>query len=568
MDKKDVAAALEEIAQWMELAGENAFKTRSYVNGARRIEQLDEDITTLVHEKRLRDIPGIGEALEQKIVELVSTGKLGFLEELRSQFPPTIAELFSIPGLGPKRIKLLYDTLGVDSLDTLEQACQDGRLATVKGLSDKMAAKILEGIAFSREHSGHHLVSSGHNAALALLAHLDGHPALGRIEIGGSLRRRKEVIKDVDLVASSTDPAALMKHFVAYPEVKTVTGHGDTKSSIVLSSGIACDLRVVPEEAFPYTVLHFTGSKDHNVVLRQRAKERDLKLNEYGLFRGDDTLVECADETAIYAALDLPFLPPEIREDAGEFELTATPVLVSQEDLRGIFHCHTTYSDGVNSVEEMARATQERGYQYLLLCDHSQSAAYANGLSPERLAQQAEEIDAVNARLNDFRILKGIESDIRNDGSLDYEDDVLRRLDLVVASVHSKLEMNEAEATKRVLKAIEHPCTDILGHPTGRLLLRREGFPLNWDRIFDACVANTVAIEINANPHRLDIDWRLIRRGQEKGVLFSIGPDAHRIEGLDCVYFGLGIARKGWLKPEDLLNTRSVEELMRWRKPR
>lgn len=568
MDKKEVAAALEEIAVWMELAGENTFKTRSYVNGARRVEQLEEDIATLVRQGRLREVPGIGEALEQKITELVTTGKLEYLDELRAQFPPTIPELFGIPGLGPKRIKLLHDSLGVDSLEALSAVCLDGRLATVKGFSAKMVAKILEGIEFVRVHSGQHLVSTGHNVALALLAHLDGHPALVRIDLGGSLRRRKEVIKDIDLVASATDAPALMAHFVAFPGTKKVLGHGDTKSTIQLENGISCDLRVVEDAQYPFALMHFTGSKEHNVVMRQRAKEYGLKLNEYGLFRDDEVLISCADETAIYAALGLPFVPPELREARGEFELTATPALVTQADLRGVFHCHTTYSDGVNSVEEMARATQERGYSYLLLCDHSQSAAYANGLSPARVAQQGAEIDAVNAGLTDFRILKGIESDIRNDGSLDYEDDLLRSLDLVVVSVHSKLEMDEAEATRRVLRAIEHPCTDILGHPTGRLLLRREGYPLDWEQIFDACVANGVAIEINANPHRLDIDWRLIRRGRDKGVIYSIGPDAHRIEGLDCVYFGLGIARKGWLEAADVLNTRTVEELMRWRKPR
>ncbi|NJL72860.1 MAG: hypothetical protein HC888_15555 [Candidatus Competibacteraceae bacterium] len=301
----------------------------------------------------------------------------------------------------------------MDSLDSLAAVCQDGRLATVKGFSGKMAAKILEGIEFVRAHSGQHLVSTGHNVALSLLAHLDGHPALVRIDLGGSLRRRKEVIKDIDLVASATDAPALMAHFIAYPGTKKILGHGDTKSTIQLENGLSCDLRVVEDAQFPFALMHFTGSKEHNVVMRQRAKDRDLKLNEYGLFRDDDDLVACADETAIYAALGLPFVPPELREARGEFELTVTPALVTQADLRGVFHCHTTYSDGVNSVEEMARATQERGYSYLLLCDHSQSAAYANGLSPERVAQQGAEIDAVNACLTDFRVLKGIESDIR-----------------------------------------------------------------------------------------------------------------------------------------------------------
>lgn len=357
-----------------------------------------------------------------------------------------------------------------------------------------------------------------------------------------------------------------MQYFVDAPDVAQVIGHGETKSSVRFASGISADLRVVEAKEFPYTLLHFTGSKEHNVVLRQRAKERGLKLNEYGLFHDDETLVECDSEEAIYKALDLPFIPPELREDRGEFELTATPGLLEEHQLKGLIHCHSTYSDGQHTLADMAEATREQGYEYLLITDHSQSAGYAGGLKPDRIVQQQREIVALNQKFHGFRILSGIESDIRIDGSLDYEEDVLASFDLIIASVHSKLEMDEKEATKRVITAIENPYTAILGHPTGRLLLSRKGFPLDMEKVFDACVANKVAVEINASCKRLDVDWRYIRQGRDKGVLFSIGPDAHSIDGLKNVQYGVGIARKGWLEPDHVINCWTAEELLAWRK--
>jgi len=566
MDKKDVAGVLEEIALLMELKGENTFRIRSFVNGARTIETLDEDLATVVEEKRLRDIKGIGEALAAIINELFETGESSDLKSMRAEFPESIYELFAIPGLGPKRIKQVYNELGIDSMDKLEAACKNDELKPLKGISGKMQDKILEGITFAREHTGSFHFDKAEKQAEGLVAYLKESGLVCELAVTGSLRRRKEVVKDIDMVATTSDVKALMQHFVDAPEVAQIIGHGETKSSVRFESGISADLRVVEAKEFPYTLLHFTGSKEHNVVLRQRAKERDLKLNEYGLFKSDDTLVECTSEGAIYAALELPFLPPELREDRGEFEVSETPALLEEKDLKGIIHCHSTYSDGRNTLEEMAVATQERGYEYLLITDHSQSAGYANGLKPDRIEKQQAEIAELNKKLKDFRILSGIESDIRTDGSLDYEDDVLASFDLIVASVHNKLEMEEKEATKRIVTAIENPYTAILGHATGRLLLSRKGFPLDWDKVFDACVANKVAVEINANCKRLDIDWRHIRHGRDKGVLFSIGPDAHRISGLDHVQYGVGIARKGWLAAEHVINCWTAEELLAWRK--
>lgn len=566
--KEKIIAAFEEIAQLLELQGENPFKIRSYINAARSIESLDEDIETIHAEGRLEDIKGVGKDLAQKLDTLITTGALPYLDELRAQFPPTLFELFYIPGLGGKRIKQFYDELGIQSIADLKAACESNRLAGLKGVGAKMEAKLLEGIAFAEQHSGQFHFHVAEEAARALLAYVAGCKAVQRVELAGSLRRRKEVIKDIDLVASSKHPETVMSHFVSYPGRKRVTGHGDTKASIVLESGISADLRVVADEVFPYTLMHFTGSKEHNVVMRQRAKDRDLKLNEYGLHREDETVIPATDEKDIYAALGLPFVPPELRENMGEFDLTETPRLITDADVRGVIHCHTTYSDGRNTLEEMVTAAQAAGYEYILITDHSQTAAYAGGLKPDDILRQHEEIDALNQTLHGFRILKGIESDILGDGALDYEDEVLRSFDLIVASVHNKLDMTEEEATARVVRAIENPYCDIIGHPTGRLLLQRKGFPLDYERIFDACLANNTALEINANCLRLDLDWRTVIKGKRKGVKFCVGPDAHRVNSIDNIRYGIGIARKGWLEPQDVLCTYTAKELLAWRKSR
>lgn len=564
MNRKEIAAILEEIAILLELSGENPFKARSYENVARQILQCEEDIAELVREERLRDIKGVGETLEAKIAELVNTGRLDYYEKLKAKFPESLFDLFKIPGLGAKRIKTLYEDLSITTLGELEYACTENRLITLKGFGPKMQQKVLDGLAFAKRHQNQYLISTAMEAARTIRDYLFEKDGNCRIEIAGSLRRHKEVVKDVDLLASARDAPALMRHFVQAPGLETVTGSGETKSSIVLDSGIAVDLRVVSEEQFPYALAHFTGSKDHNVVMRQRAKERGLKLNEYGLFKGDDKLIPCEDEAAIFKALDLPFIPPELREDMGEFEVDTLPSLVEREHLVGLMHCHSTYSDGKNSLEEMAVAARESGYAYIGFADHSQSAAYAGGLPPDVIIQQHNEIDTLNKKLDDIRILKGIESDILDDGSLDYNKKTLDRFDFVIASVHSRLNMSESQATKRLLAAIGNPYTAILGHPTGRLLLSRDGYPLDFDAVFDACAEHRVAIEINANPHRLDLDWRNIRKARERGIVFCIGPDAHSVEGIEDVAYGLGIARKGWLEKDALLNCMTTEELLEW----
>lgn len=565
MENSEIIRLLESIAQVLELSGENPFKSRAYENVARRIEGLDENVAEMANAGRLREIEGVGDALEEKITEYVKTGKLKYYDDLRKKFPDTLFELFGIPSLGPKRIKQLYDDLKIKSIDDLEEACKSGKLEEIGGFGKKSEEKILQGIEFVRQQSGQHRFDDAYHEAMRLKELLSEQKAAIHVEVGGSLRRHKELVHDIDLIASAKDPAALMKAFVEDEEVARVTGHGDTKSSVLLKSGIAADLRVVEDKEYPYALMHFTGSKEHNVAMRQRAKDRGLKLNEYGLFKGEKN-VPCKSEEDIYKKLDLPYFPPEMREDMGEFELKKTPKLVTMDDVIGLFHCHSTYSDGKATMALMAEAAKELGYQYMTMTDHSQSAAIANGLKPDRVKKQHAEIDKLNKKLKGFHVLKGIESDIRKDGSLDYDSDVLDSFEVVIASVHTGQDMTEAEATKRVVKAIEDPHTTILGHPTGRLLLQRKGFPLNFGTVFDACVANNVAVEINANCHRLDVDWRHIHQGREKGVMFVIGPDAHSVPGIGDTEYGVGIARKGWLEPNHLLNCMTLAEFRKWQK--
>lgn len=563
MTNKEVIGLLEEIALLLDLTGESPFKSRAYTSVAREIERLETPVEVLVEEDRLREVKGVGDALEQKITEFVTTGSLGYHQDLRRKFPSTLFELFGIPGLGPKRIKQVYESLQIQSLDDLRAACEDGRLAELKGFGPKMMEKLLKGIEFAKAHQGQFLFDKAYSEARRLVNILSEEPSVIRIDVAGSLRRCKEVVKDVDIIVSSSDPEAVMKRFVEDEYVLDVVGHGETKSSVVLQSGIGADLRVVSDEQFPYALAHFTGSKEHNVAMRQRAKERDLKLNEYGLFSGEENQA-CTTEEDIYARLDLPYIPPEMREDMGEFTLNETPRLVELDDIRGVIHCHSHYSDGQNSMEEMAHAAQELGYEYLTITDHSQSAGYAGGLQPYRIEKQHAEIDALNETLGDFRLIKGIESDIKSDGSLDYDEDVLKTFEVIVISVHSNLDMSQEEATKRVVTAVENPYTRILGHPTGRLLLTRKGYELDYDVLFDACLANGVAIEINANCKRLDLDWRHVRRARDKGIKLCISPDAHATGAIEYIRYGVGIARKGWLEPEDVLNTLSTEDFLKW----
>jgi DNA polymerase (family 10) len=568
MDKKQVAAILEEIATLLELKGENPFKTRAYNNAARALEGLTEDLAELVASRRLREIKGIGDAISEKITELVTTGRLKYYDDLRAGFPAGLLDLLRIPGLGSKKAKKLFEALNITSIDALEKACQEDRLIDLEGFGKKSQEKFLEGIRQVREFSSRHLFHHTLEAAMPLFEIVRQHPKVIRAELAGSLRRCKETIKDIDIVASckDSDRPAIMEAFTKFPGVRHIIAKGDTKSSVLLEKGIPADLRLLSDEEYPYLLHHSTGSAEHNVAMRSHALKRGIKMSDYGLFKGNK-LIRCKDEAEIFAALGMSYVPPEMRENMGEIEAALKdeiPQLIEKKDLRGVLHCHSTHSDGANSLREMAEACQKLGFEYLGICDHSMSVAYARGLSPERVKAQQKEIDKLNAEMKNFRIFKGTECDILPDGKLDYPEKILESFDFVVASIHSSMNMTEEKATSRLIKAMEHPAVRILGHPTGRLLLGREGYPINHRKVIDAAAALGVCIEINASPHRFDLDWRYCKYARDKGVLLSINPDAHSIDGLADTFYGVGIARKGWLRRQDVLNTKSTKEIEKW----
>ena len=575
MDKNQVAAIMEEVATLMALQeNSNTFEVRAYENAARSVSALDGNIEQLAHEGKLKGTPGLGSTMIKRIEEIVDTGQLALLDELRAKTPDVKLAMMRIPGVGPKKINAIYEQLHVGSIAELEEACKDDRVAHLPGFGKKTQDKILQGIAFLAQHSGRYLYPVAEAEAERIREALATLPEIVRLQVAGSLRRKRETIKDIDMVASVADTAGdevrrkIMNFFTSQPSVQAITGKGDTKSSVVLQSGIAMDLRVVNDSQFPYTLHHFSGSKEHHIPLRRRALSMNMTINDYGLFRGkepDLELIPCKTEADIYAALGMDYIEPELREDMGEIEAAAQhklPVLVTASDIRGILHAHSTWSDGHNTIREMAEACIERGYAYLGITDHSKVAAYAGGLSEDDLRRQSDEIDHLNEEFaGRLHILKGSECDILRDGTLDYADDVLARLDFVVASIHSIFNLAPEEQTQRMVRAIANPYVSIIGHPTGRILLGRGGYELDMEAVIDAAAANGVCIEINAHPSRLDLDWRLVRRARDRGIKIPINPDAHSLDGLDVMRYGIGIARKGWLRASDVLNTLDVTAL-------
>ncbi len=576
MDKNQVANLLDEIASLLELKeGSNPFEVRAYQNAARAVNGLDGDIEQLVRQGKLKGVSGLGSTSIKRIEEAVETGHIALYDELVETTPPIKLEMMRIPGVGPKKINVIYNQLHVNSIPDLVQACEENKVADLPGFGKKTQDKILQGIAFLAQHAGRFLYPVAEEEASHIYAALREMPEIVRLQVAGSLRRRRETIGDIDMVASVADSASddvrrkIMDVFTSRPSVQAITGKGETKSSVVLSSGMNMDLRVVNDSQFPYTLHHFTGSKEHQIPLRRRALSMNMTINDYGLFRGKEPhleLVPCKDETDIYAALGMAYIEPELREDMGEIEaaINATlPVLVQESDLRGVLHVHSTWSDGQNTIREMAEACVMRGFTYLGLTDHSKTAAYAGGLNEEDLRRQHEEIDLLNKEYaGRIRILKGTECDILRDGSLDFTDDVLATLDFVVASIHSLFNLSPEEQTQRMLRAISNRYVDIIGHPTGRILLGREGYTLDLDAVIDAAAEHGVCIEINAHPSRLDLDWRYLHRARDKGIKIPIDPDAHVISGLDDMRYGIGIARKGWLQASDVLNTMSTDALL------
>jgi DNA polymerase (family 10) len=567
MDKHQVAAVLDEIGTLLELQGDSPFRCNAYHNGARAIEQLEEDLATVVREGRLASVPGIGTTLRDKITTLVTTGKLPYHEELRKKTPAGLFDILRIQGLGPKRVKTLYDQLSIDTLDKLAEACETDRVAKLKGFGDKTQQKILEGIQFLRQMGSRVRIDAALALATQLLDGLRKAPGIIRMELCGSLRRRRETIKDIDILISSDNPAPIMDQFIALPGVAQVIAHGETKSSVIVQGEgrvlMNADLRIVNDEQFPFALHYFTGNKDHNIAMRKRAQEYGLKLNEYEL-AGPDRRVAARDEADIYKALDLAYIPPELRENAGEMDAAADgelPNLIETDDITGVFHCHTTYSDGGNTVEEMARAAKALGLKYLGLADHSQSLTVANGLSPQRVRQQQAEIDSVNATLKGFKIFKGIECDILADGRLDYDEDVLATFDYLVASVHSHFAQSREEMTARIIKAVRNPYVTMLGHATGRLLLKRDAYQVDLDAVLQAAAETGTMVEINAHPARLDIDWIHCKRAKALGVKIVINPDAHNTDDIALYRYGVDVARRGWLERGDVFNTKSLAEV-------
>jgi DNA polymerase (family X) len=568
MDKDKVADILVEIGTLLELKGENPFKTRAYANGARTIQALGEPLETLVAERRLGQIKGIGEALEQKITELVETGKLKYYEDLKASIPAGMIELLEISGLGPKKIQALHKQLGVDSIASLEAACQAGKVAELDGFGEKTQTNLLESITLKRSYASKHLLVDALVASEPILEALRQHPDVIRCSTAGSLRRFKEIIGDIDLLASSKNPSAVIAYFVAQPGLVRVLAQGETKASVILAGGIQCDLRVVSDAEFPSALAYFTGSKEHNIVMRQRAIQRGLRLNEYGLFKSkeetrDPSLrVPCRTEDEIFQNLDLVYVPPELREDQGEFaaaEKDTLPKLIEWTDLKGALHNHSNWSDGKNTLDEIAEYMDDLGLEYWAITDHSKSSFQANGLDVNRLRQQITEIRRINDQFaaagREFRLLTGSEVDILKD-RLDFNDEVLAELDIVVASLHVP-SSSEAENTKRLIWAAENPCVHILGHLTGRLLLEREPYPLNVRAVIDACAATGTVIELNCNPHRFDLDWRHWAYARSRGVKCAINPDAHRNEHAGYLRLGAGLARKSGLTKPEILNTSS-----------
>ena len=565
MTKDQVASALREIGTILELQGENPFKCRAYLNGARTLETSATDLTELVRTNRLGELPGIGDALREKITTLITTGKLPYLEELRSSIPAGLLPLLDLPGLGPKKLRALRDKLKIESLEALTQACQDGRLAALEGFGEKTATNLLEAIDRHANYKKLHRLGTALPAARTLLEHLKQSPLVLHAEIAGSLRRGKEVVKDLDLIASSKKPKEVMKLFVSSPNVEKVVNHGETKSSVILTGGIPCDLRVIPPESWATALAHFTGSKEHNIALRQRAIDRGLHLSEWGLLKGKSkTPLKLKDEKELHKALGLAFIPPELREDSGEIaaaEKNELPDLLTRDQIRGCLHNHTLASDGQDSLSSMAQAAAEQGLEWLGIADHSKSSFQANGLDAKRLEKQIEEIRLLNSKKPKCTLLSGTECDILKDGKLDFPDSLLSGLDYVVASVHSGFTSDEKEMTQRIIRAMENPHVTCLGHPTGRLLLEREAYPLNIPKILDAAAATGTWIELNANPWRLDLDWRWWHKARDLGILCCINPDAHKTSHLRFLDFGVTLARKGWLRAQDVVNTRTLSQL-------
>jgi len=560
----EIAELFHEIADLLEIREENVFRIRAYRRAAQQLESFAEDVLEALEAGR--KIPGIGADLAAKIREFADRGTIAYLEELRKDLPRGVRQLMAVQGVGPKTAKLLYEQLGIDSIESLEEACRSGRILQVPGIREKTRENILRGIEVWRLGQARMPLGKALALAEALVRALREEPAVRQIEVAGSLRRRVETVGDIDILATSDRPAAVVERFASLPQAATVLLRGDTKSSIRHREGIQVDLRVVEPEAFGAALQYFTGSKNHNVRLRELAVRRGLKLSEYGVFDERGRRVAGATEAEVYAAVGLPWIPPELREDTGEIEAAlagALPRLVEVADIRGDLHAHTDWSDGHHPLEALVEAAEARGYQYVIVSDHSRSSTVARGLTPDQLRDQVTKIRALQPRYR-IRILAGSECDILADGSLDFPDDVLRELDVVLAAVHSRFKQPGAEMTARICRALENPHVRILVHPTGRLLGSREPYEVDLERVLATARTHGKAVEINASPWRLDLKDVHARRARELGVRVSVDTDTHYLSELDHMALGVATARRAWIPPDLVVNTWPLERLLAW----
>ncbi|WP_411827395.1 DNA polymerase/3'-5' exonuclease PolX [Luteolibacter sp. AS25] len=566
IDREGMAEVLEKIALLLELKGENPFKVRAYRQGAEIVLSMEQDVVALAKNNELKGIKGIGEALRDKLGEMAETGKLEFYEKLKAEFPETIFEIFEVQGLGPKKIKVMYDSLGIDSLGKLKEACEQGKVAELTGFGKKTETKILEGIAANEKFADRFTLGTIGPLVEEILELLRMHPEVAQVAVAGSYRRAKETVGDLDFLVSTKEGALVCEDFATIPQVDAVIACGDTKASVRLKNGIYCDLRAVRNEEFPFALQYFTGSKEHNVALRSLALKKGWSLNEYGLNPVSEGIErpDVHEEKDIYRALGLQYVDPELRENRGEIEAAMEnklPRLVELMNLRGTFHNHTNASDGRDTLEGMVEEAMDLGFQYFGISDHSKSSAYAGGLDADRLLDQVEQIRTLEKTLGGFRIFAGSEVDILMDGTLDFPDEILAQLDFTVASVHNFGNLDEATMTDRICRAMENEHITMLGHLTGRLLLKRDGYAVDHAKIIDCAAATRTVIELNCSPMRLDMDWRWWKRARDKNVLCSINPDAHSRERIHHVGVGVKVARKGWLRREDILNTKSADEI-------
>lgn len=561
----DIAAIFEEIAELLEIQDANPFRVRAYRNAARMIGEFGREATSIIESgQELPKIPGIGADLLAKIHEIVSTGHCRFLDELRSQLPPTITELLHVPGLGPKRVKMLYDSLQVETLEQLAKAAQAGRIRELPGFGEKTEHMILDALAARASQTKRFSIAVASQYAEALLAHLKHAPGVDKTVVAGSYRRRKETVGDLDILVTARAGPPIMAHLLAYDEVADVLSHGDTRSSVVLKSGIQVDVRVVAADSYGAALHYFTGSKPHNIAVRKLGQDRGLKINEYGVFKGEKRVAGDTEES-VFAAVELAFIPPELREDRGEIEAAREgrlPRLIELGHVRGDLHVHSQASDGRNCIEELAREAETRGWQYLAITDHSARLKVAHGLDAKRLEKQIDEIDLLNGKFNGVRILKGIEVDILENGELDLPDAVLAKLDLVIGAVHSHFNLPRDKQTARILRAMDHPHFTLLAHPSGRELGRRDPYDADMEQIIRHARERGCYLELNSQPERLDLTDLHCQMAKSEGVLVAVNSDGHSLLDFDNLRFGIGQARRGWLEPKDVLNTRTLKQLL------